>query len=55
VKLDHQKEGFKFEKWWLTIPEFITIVAKAWALNGNYTSILDKWQARVRYLWKLAK
>jgi hypothetical protein len=35
VKLDHQKGGFKFEKWWLAILEFKTIVAKAWALNGN--------------------
>jgi hypothetical protein len=28
---------------------------KAWALDGNYPSVLDKWQATVRYLSKLAK
>jgi hypothetical protein len=55
VKLDHQKGGFNFDKWWLAIPEFKIIVAKAWDLHGNFTSILDRWQAKVRYLRKLAK
>jgi hypothetical protein len=50
-----KKGSFKFEKWWLVIPEFKDIVLKAWSLDGNFYSVLDKWQAKVRYLRKLAK
>jgi hypothetical protein len=30
-------------------------VLKAWSLDGNFSSILDKWEAKIRYLRKLAK
>jgi hypothetical protein len=50
-----KKGSFKFEKWCLVIPEFKDIVLKAWSLDGDFPSVLDKWQAKVRYLRKLAK
>jgi hypothetical protein len=44
-----KKGCFKFEKWWLDIPAFKNIVAKAWSLETINASVLDRWQAKVRY------
>jgi uncharacterized DUF497 family protein len=50
-----RKCGFKFEKWWLVNPEFKELVAKAWSLETNSVSTLDKWQAKIRKFRSLAK
>jgi hypothetical protein len=50
-----RKCGFKFEKWWLANPEFKDFVAKAWSLETNSDSTLDKWQAKIRKFRSLAR
>lgn len=49
-----KKKSFKFEKWWLAIPEFKNLVDKAWATRCNSNNPVDRWQKRVRCLRKLA-
>jgi hypothetical protein len=36
-----KKSSFKFEKWWLSIPDFKDIVIKAWFVNGRGMSSLE--------------
>jgi hypothetical protein len=50
-----RKGGFKFEKWWLVNPEFKELVGKAWSLETNSVSTLDKWHAKIRKFRSLAK
>jgi hypothetical protein len=47
--------GFKFEKWCLANPEFKDLVVKAWSLEINSSSTLDRWQAKIRKFRSLAK
>jgi hypothetical protein len=37
-----KKGGFKFEKWWLANPEFKDLITKAWSLEINNSSTLDR-------------
>jgi hypothetical protein len=51
-----KKSSFKFEKWWLSRPDFKDFVQKAWSIHRKRGySNLDCWQAKVRYFRKLAK
>jgi hypothetical protein len=38
-----RKGSFKFQKWWLTRPNFREVVAKAWALHRGNKSAMDNW------------
>jgi hypothetical protein len=51
-----KKSSFKFEKWWLSRPDFKHLVQKAWVIQRKRgDSNLDCSQAKVRYFRKLAK
>jgi mannosylglycoprotein endo-beta-mannosidase len=50
-----KKSSFKFEKWWLSRPNFKDIVIKAWSVSRRGMSSLEWWQAKVRYFRKLVK
>lgn len=45
-----RKESFKYEKWWLTVPEFKDLVVKAWSTKCHNSNPIDRWQKRVRCL-----
>jgi hypothetical protein len=56
VQTNIKKSSFKFEKWWLSRPDFKDLVQKAWSIRRKRgDSNLDCWQAKVRYFRKLAK
>jgi hypothetical protein len=50
-----KKSSFKFEKWWLSRPDFKDIVIKAWSVDRKGMNSLDWWQSKVRCFRKLAK
>jgi hypothetical protein len=49
------KSGFKFEKWWLSRPDFSDLVAKAWALPTGNKSVIDSWHDKCKYFRRLAR
>jgi hypothetical protein len=44
-----KRSSFKFEKWWLSRPDFKDIVIKAWSVDRKGMSSLDWWQTKVRF------
>jgi hypothetical protein len=43
-----KKSGFKFEKWWLSRPDFKDLVIKAWSLGRGNKSSIDSWHDKCK-------
>jgi hypothetical protein len=50
-----KKSGFKFEKWWLSRPDFKDLVIKAWSLGRGNKSAIDSWHDKCKYFRMLAR
>jgi hypothetical protein len=50
-----KKSGFKFEKWWLSRPDFKDLVIKAWSLGRDNKTAIDNWHDKCKYFRKLAR
>jgi hypothetical protein len=50
-----KKSGFKFEKWWISRPNFKDLVIKAWSLARGNKSAIDNWHDKCKYFRRLAR
>jgi hypothetical protein len=51
VNQQPRKSSFKFEKWWLSRPDFKNLVQKAWSIHRKRgESNLDCWQEKLDIL-----
>jgi hypothetical protein len=50
-----KKSDFKFEKWWISRPDFKDLVIKAWSLARGNKSAIDNWHDKCKYFRRLAR
>jgi hypothetical protein len=49
------KKRFRFEKWWLNMDSFSSVVQKAWNAPCTASKSIDVWQFRIRTLRRMVR
>lgn len=39
---------FRFEKWWLDLPDFASLVEEIWSTRSPFTSAIDTWEFKAK-------